>query len=63
MMGTMNDSMDGYLSYLKGRIEKLKAKDYTKLDAARAEFNRALDYARRNGQTIRFADRSKEDGQ
>lgn len=51
----MNDSMDGYLSYLKDRIAQLESKDYTKLPAARAEFNRALDYARRNGQTIRFA--------
>lgn len=55
----MNDSMDGYLSYLKDRIAQLERKDYTKLPAARAEFNRALDYARRNGQTIRFA---KSDG-
>lgn len=51
----MKDSMDGYLSYLKDRIAQLESKDYTKLPAARAEFNRALDYARRNGQTIRFA--------
>ena len=55
----MNDSMDGYLSYLKGRIAELERKDWTKLSAARAEFNRALDYARRHGQTIRFA---KSDG-
>ncbi len=55
--------MDGYLSYLKDRVARLERKDYTKLPAARAEFNRALDYARRNGQTIRFADHSKEAGQ
>lgn len=56
----MNDSMDGYLQYLKGRIVELERKDWTKLPAARAEFNRALDYARRNGQTVSFALASKE---
>lgn len=51
----MNDSMDGYLQYLKDRIAQFERKDWTRLPAARAEFNRALDYARRHGQTIRFA--------
>lgn len=55
----MNDSMDGYLRYLKGRIAEIERKDFTKLPAARAEFNRALDYARRHGLTIHFANRSE----
>lgn len=48
--------MDSYLDYLRDRIDGLMSKpswQVDKLAAARAEYNRALDFARRNGLTER----------
>lgn len=58
----MNDSMDAYLDYLKARIDKLVGKGkFKEVDFAQAEYNRALDFARRNGQTVRYALGAKEE--
>lgn len=45
--------MDEYLDYLSERIEKLRSKDWTQVGQALAEYNRALDFARRKGLTSR----------
>lgn len=51
-----DSSMDAYLTYLKGRIKKFESKAaLSELAAARAEFNRALAFARRHGQTIKYS--------
>lgn len=47
--------MDSYLDYLKDRVAKLKLKSYSaEIRYAEAEYNRALDFARRNGLTERY---------
>jgi hypothetical protein len=52
----MTDAMDPYLRYLKERLDAANSKGAPKERAAAlAEFNRALAFARRQGQTIVFA--------
>lgn len=53
----MTSAMDGYLDYLRARIEKLRRgpwKGSQGIRMAEAEYNRALDYARRHNLTDRY---------
>lgn len=63
MDNELTASMDPYLDYLKARIAKVEHKgQWDDLPAARAEYNRALDFARNNDMTQRYAlDATKKD--